>query len=133
VALGKVLEHIEKEKNEIRQQLAANIEQNIIPVLNKLVRGDGTVHRDFYNVLKNELNGLVFDSSGVAQLLSRLTPRELEICNFIKTGLSNSEIASNLFISVGTVKKHREQIRKKLGLANKKRNLAAFLRGNQDV
>ncbi len=133
VALGKVLEHIEKEKNEIRQQLADNIEQNIMPVLGKLVRGDGTVHGDFYNVLKTGLKGLIFNSSGVNQLLAHLTPRELEICNFIKTGLSNTEIASNLFISVGTVKKHREQIRRKLGLSNKKINLAVFLRGNQGV
>ena len=133
VALGKVLEHIEQEKNEIKQQLATNIEQNIMPVLNKLIRSDGSVHSDFYNVLRTELNALVLNGSGFNQLLLRLTPRELEICNFIKTGLSNSEIAANLFISVGTVKKHREQIRKKLGLANKKINLAAFLRGNQGV
>ena len=133
MALGKVLEHIEQEKNEIKQQLATNIEQNIMPVLNKLIRSDGSVHSDFYNVLRTELNALVLNGSGFNQLLLRLTPRELEICNFIKTGLSNSEIAANLFISVGTVKKHREQIRKKLGLANKKINLAAFLRGNQGV
>ncbi len=113
--------------------MAAKIEQNIIPALNKLVRSDGTVHRDFYEVLKAELNNVVYDSGSIGQLMSRLTPRELEICNFIKTGLSNSEIAENLFISVGTVKKHREQIRRKLGLANKRVNLATFLRGSQGV
>jgi|GEM_PF-5344781 PAS domain S-box-containing protein len=133
VALGRVLEHIEKEKNEIKQKLAAKIEKNIMPALNKLIRSDGSVHRDFYEVLKTELDNVVYNSGSINQLLSRLTPRELEICNFIKTGLSNSEIAGNLFISLGTVKKHREQIRRKLGLANKRVNLATFLRGSQGV
>ncbi len=47
--------------------------------------------------------------------LSVLTPRESEVLQLIARGLSNSEIASELFISRHTVKNHVSNIYKKLG------------------
>jgi len=48
-----------------------------------------------------------------------LTPRELEILNHLSQGLSYEQIAGNLFISSGTVRKHIENIYKKLQVHNK--------------
>lgn len=48
----------------------------------------------------------------------KLSARELEIIALIKTGLTSSEIANKLFISVNTVEVHRKHIFKKLGLRN---------------
>ncbi len=53
---------------------------------------------------------------------------ELEICNLIKNGLPNKEIAVLLQISLLTVERHRHNIRKKLHIDNEKINLATFLR-----
>ena len=50
-----------------------------------------------------------------ARVISNLTVRELEILGLVVKGASNSEIAAALFISVGTVKKHIENIRLKIG------------------
>jgi len=50
-----------------------------------------------------------------ARIISNLTLRELEILGLVVTGATNSEIAAALFISVGTVKKHIENIRLKIG------------------
>ena len=56
-----------------------------------------------------------------------LTPREIEICNLIKNGISNKEISEILHISLETTETHRSNIRRKLGIANKSVNLAVYL------
>src|SRR5262245_15550712 len=48
--------------------------------------------------------------------LSDLTPRETEVLKLIVKGLSNSEIAKTLAISIGTVKIHVNNILSKLGV-----------------
>jgi DNA-binding NarL/FixJ family response regulator len=48
------------------------------------------------------------------QLLEQLSPRELEVLKLIVDGLSNIEIASQLYISVNTVKNHVRSILNKL-------------------
>ena len=57
----------------------------------------------------------------------RLTPREIEICNMVKGGLTSKEISNLLNISRQTVEKHRKNIRHKLGISNKDINLTSFL------
>lgn len=47
-----------------------------------------------------------------------LTPREIEIIHYIAEGLTNHEIADNLFLSVVTVDTHRKNILSKLHLKN---------------
>lgn len=51
--------------------------------------------------------------------LSRLTPRELEVLKLIAKGLSNSELASTLFVSETTAKTHVARILNKLGLRDR--------------
>ena len=48
-----------------------------------------------------------------------LTKREIELLNHLKKGLSYEQIAANLFISYGTVRKHIENIYRKLQVNNK--------------
>jgi DNA-binding CsgD family transcriptional regulator len=57
----------------------------------------------------------------------RLTPREMEICDLLKGGLSSKEVAELLGISPETVEKHRRHIRKKLGISKKDINLVTYL------
>ena len=47
-----------------------------------------------------------------------LTPREVEIIKMIKRGISNPQIAEELFIAEETVKFHRKNIYYKLGVKN---------------
>ncbi|MFF2436338.1 response regulator [Streptomyces sp. NPDC058107] len=51
--------------------------------------------------------------------LSGLTPRELEVLRLLATGLSNAELASQLFLSPTTVKSHVGRILSKLDLRDR--------------
>jgi len=46
--------------------------------------------------------------------LEELTPREREVLQLLAVGKSNKEVASALDISVGTAKKHRENLQRKV-------------------
>ena len=48
-----------------------------------------------------------------------LSERELEVLRLVAAGLRNAEIASELFLSVGTVKKHVYNLSAKLGAASR--------------
>lgn len=57
-----------------------------------------------------------------------LSPREVQVCEYIRRGMSNKEIGELLSLSPMTVEKHRHSIRKKLGLTNTDVNLSSYLR-----
>jgi DNA-binding NarL/FixJ family response regulator len=48
-----------------------------------------------------------------------LTPRELEVLGLVQRGRSNREVAEELYISRGTVKRHIENIMAKLGVSDR--------------
>lgn len=55
-----------------------------------------------------------------------LTPTERRVLELVSTGASNREVAAELFVSVSTVRKHLENIYRKLGVSNRTSALAAI-------
>lgn len=128
ITLREVLAYIEEEKMEIKNQIANEVQNSLLPIVKKLVNPDGKVNNTCYNILTQGLDSLIAPSSA-KQIYSKLSPREIEICNMIKTGASSKDISNELNISLATVQKHRENIRKKLKIANKNVNLMTYLKG----
>ena len=108
-----------------------NIELSVLPLLNKMQNPNVPPEswQSYLRIVHQNLKDITSSfTRKVVEDRVRLSPRELEICNLIKNGLSNKEIAALLQISLLTVERHRHNVRKKLCIDNKKINLATFLR-----
>jgi len=70
-----------------------------------------------------QLRGSSQPDNGALELL---TSREREVLTLIRHGMSNSEIAEELIIELGTVKNHVHSVLKKLGVSSR-RSAAAML------
>ncbi|MFQ5433310.1 MAG: LuxR C-terminal-related transcriptional regulator [Anaerolineae bacterium] len=53
-------------------------------------------------------------------MIDPLSDRELEVLRLLADGRSNPEIAAELFLAVGTVKRHVHNILGKLNVANRR-------------
>ncbi|MFV9552401.1 response regulator [Algibacter sp. PT7-4] len=99
----------------LKEVNAGNLHKGIIETLN----GGAAMHPSIaLKTLKLLRNPLGIDNVK-AQENIKLTPREVEVLEHLSKGLSYNLIASNLILSVGTVRKHIENIYKKLQVHNK--------------
>jgi PAS domain S-box-containing protein len=129
-ALNQVLNNIEEDKRETRNQIAEIVERTLKPALRRLKRSDGSINENHYVILERGLDDLSSGNGGTSRLFSKLSPREIEVCTLIQGGHTSKEISDTLCISLPTVKKHRENIRKKLKLTGGGSNLTSFLRNS---
>jgi len=125
-ALKELIAHIELDKKELKDRILANIEQVLLPSLEKIRCSnvkDAYIeqHRRALEELTSSFGRKMADSR------LKLTPREIEVCNLVKNGLTSKEIAGLLKIALHTVEKHRRTARNKLDLANKGINLRTYL------
>ena len=130
-ALRAVLSRLEEDKREIRASILANIQRIIMPILFELEIQVTGRQRSYVTVLRQSLQEI---ASPFLTQISRthmvLTPSEIAICTMIRNGLSTKEIAQLRCVSLATVSRHRENIRRKLGLKNRKVNLVTYLQAS---
>jgi PAS domain S-box-containing protein len=127
VALREVIAQIEVEKIRIKEDIDNNINIVVAPILEKLKIEKPAPK--YVNLLQHHLKEIT--SSFVSKITKKsfkLTPREIEVCNMVKGGLTSKDISNLLNISYRTIEKHRKNIRHKLGISNKRINLTSFLR-----
>ncbi|MDD5772520.1 MAG: LuxR C-terminal-related transcriptional regulator [bacterium] len=126
LALKEMLEHIERTKIDMKENIAINVNEILLPILKKLkIKGASS---KYTNLLQYHLETLV-SSFGykITEKNTKLTTREIEICNILKGGLTSKDASELLNISRQTIEKHRKNIRKKLNISNEKVNLISFL------
>lgn len=70
-------------------------------------------------------------SSLASDPLAGLTPRERELLAALAGGLTNQQMASQLDISLNTVKFHLKNLYDKLGVGNRAQAVAFFLKGRE--
>jgi PAS domain S-box-containing protein len=128
IALREILDHIEGEKDRLKHQIVTNVEQAIIPILLRLRESAHPSQTRNFEMLEKDLREIASPFLGTLKSsYTKLSPRELEVCRLIKNGLTSKEIAEALNLSLMTVHKYRELIRKKLGLVNNDVNLRTYL------
>lgn len=126
LAIREVLKQIELEKKDIKSNIIANVENMLMPIIHKLeLKGESNY---YIQLLRNNLQDLL-SSFGVklSDKKTKLTPREIEICNMVRSGITSKEISTLLNISSRTIEKHRANIRKKLNIS-KDCNLLSFMK-----
>lgn len=131
-ALRQVLAEIEAEKVRARQELIASLQGSVLPGIidTYLAEKKSGIDIDRVSKIHSSIEALAQPSTGLdlADRRLRLTPREYEIANMVRAGLGGKEIARILHIDYRTVERHRNTIRRKLGLTNSSVNLATYLR-----
>ena len=64
--------------------------------------------------------------NSTSRLLEKLTPQEQKIVNLMLDNKSNKEMASELFVSVSTIKTHINNLYKKLGVSSREEMVVRF-------
>lgn len=128
-ALKVLLQHKEDDKIEFQGTILSNVRELIIPYIEKLkVCRSSTEQAAYLSILELNLHNII--SPFLRNMTIHhfnLTPKELQVATLIKEGKSSKEIAELINLSLRAVEFHRENIRKKLGLKNKKMNLRSYL------
>ncbi|MBL7076102.1 MAG: helix-turn-helix transcriptional regulator [Kiritimatiellae bacterium] len=132
IALRGVLARIEDEKRDIARDVQTNVERILMPIIHALMLRIPTSDRKYVELLRDNLEDLV--SPFVNQLTQRyasLTPTEVRICDMIRRGMQTKDIAALRGVSAATISRHREHIRRKLGVTNTTTNLTTLLQSYQ--
>ena len=101
---------------------------DLADAIRKASRGEAVLHPRVAERVIQEINGA---RGAPFNPFTELTNREMEVLRLIARGMSNSDIASDLFISENTVKGHVSNILSKLQLADRERKPQS-MPGNRD-
>ena len=129
IALKVLIEHREEELEKIRDSILSNVKRLIVPYIEKMENTDLFFENKTYlNIIKSNLEKIIspFSKNLLAKSLN-ITPTELQIADMIKIGKTSKEISELFKVSVRAIEFHRNNLRKKLGLKNKKTNLRSYL------
>ncbi|MCU0594314.1 MAG: PAS domain S-box protein [Desulfobacterota bacterium] len=129
VALKVLLEKRTQDREELEERVVSNIKLLIEPYVDKLAGSGPTEKQSAYlEILRSHLNDI---ASPLARRLSsdqyHLTPKEMHVAMLIKEGKTTKEIAEMMHSSSRTIEFHRENLRRKLDLRNRKSNLRSRL------
>jgi two-component system cell cycle sensor histidine kinase/response regulator CckA len=128
-ALKVLLKKRDQDNQELRENIYSNYELMVTPFLSKLkTRSAKGNQQNLLDIIETNLNEIVAPfARKLSDPLMSLTSSEIQIATMIKQGYSNKEIAAILNSSKRTIDTHRQNIRRKLKLENKKINLKTFL------
>jgi len=128
-ALRVLLKRREDDKTELEETVICNVRELILPYIENLkITPLDSQQLNQLQILERNTNEII--SPFLRNLSSKhpnLTPMEIRVINFIKEGRTTKEMARLLNASARTVEVHRDNIRKKLGLRNRKANLKSYL------
>jgi DNA-binding CsgD family transcriptional regulator/PAS domain-containing protein len=130
IALKVLLKERENERHAIEEKVVCNINELTRPHLEKLAAGNlNQRQQSLLDTIKSSLDDIASPLSRRFIIeSSHLTPSESQVANFIRQGKTTKEIADLMRVATSTVDFHRLNIRRRLGLTNKRVNLQSHLK-----
>jgi DNA-binding CsgD family transcriptional regulator len=128
-ALKVLLKQREEDRTDLEENVLSNVKQLVTPHLQRLKKSRlDADQRALLSILESNLNNIVSPfASKLSSKFLGLTPMEIRAADLVKEGKTNKEIGEILCLSPNTVKFHRYNLRSKLGLKNRKKNLRSYL------
>lgn len=126
-ALKEMITQVAQQRSLVETNVLQNVHSLITPLIERLKESD-SANQPLLQDLEQNIASITSSFSVQLQKIQRpLTSREWEICRMIRSGFTSKEIASLLKLSVKSIQNHRNTIRKKLNISNKKVNLTRYL------
>jgi len=128
-ALSVLLKRREQDKKELEEKVLSNVKELIFPYVKKLQKSQLKDNQTTYlSIIESNLHDIVAPFlRRLSSKYSDLTPSEIQVADLVKEGKTTKEIAELLNSSIRAIEFHRSNLRKKLGLANKRANLRSRL------
>jgi len=124
-----LLKQREQDQKELEEKVLSNVKEFVLPYVEKVKKSKLDAKALAYaDILESNLKDIISPFS--RQLSSKymnLTPKEIQIANFIREGKTSKEIADIMNVSKSAIDIHRYRLRNKLGLNNQKANLKSHL------
>jgi DNA-binding CsgD family transcriptional regulator/signal-transduction protein with cAMP-binding, CBS, and nucleotidyltransferase domain len=129
VAVKILLNQMKRERMDSEAKIVSNVQELVLPYLENLRNSRlDAQQKECLSVIETNLNNIIVPfMQNLSIASSNLTHTEMKIANLIKDGKTTKEIADLLNLSPSTVDFHRNNIRSKLGLKNKRESLKARL------
>jgi len=126
-ALRVLLKQREDDKKEMEERFVLNVRNLVLPYVERIKKGPLDIaQRPYLDIIEAHLNEIATPLLKNLRQFN-LTPKEMKVAALVRQGKSTKEIAEILRISTGSIDIHRKNIRKKLGLSNRKANLQSQL------
>lgn len=128
-ALKVLMKKRDEDKRELEEKVLFNVKELIVPYLEKLKKaGLDESQRAYVDILESNLNDIISPfSRRASSIYLNFTHTELQVSNLVRHGRTTKEIAELMNLSSQTIESHRKNIRKKIGIKNKKFNLRTCL------
>lgn len=128
-ALRVLLKQVNENKTDMESKVLDNFARLVNPYLDTLEANlANTPQQEYIKVIQENIKKI---TSAFSQKLSSsyigLSPREIQVADLVRHGRTNKESAGVLNVSINAVEFHRNNLRRKLGIQNKKVNLRTYL------
>ncbi len=128
-ALKVLLAQREDDQKEMERRIIMNVKELALPYVYQLKKMDLNMNQlNYLEILESHLNDIITPfMRRVVTDHPDMTAREIEVAALVREGKTNKDIADLMNLSVNTIQIHRHNLRKKLGIKNKKKNLRSYL------
>jgi len=129
IALTLMLKKEHELKTKLEGNILSNLKELVLPYVEKLKMAHlGRRYKNYIDIMESNLNKIVSPfSRKLSSRLLGLTPTEIQVADLIRHGKNTKETAEMLNLSDRTIEFHRANIRKKIGLKDRKISLRSYL------